>query len=202
MDNSTQAHYFDSGTSISMDTCAIKQREMDNSSIVDYYLFNAYQPQDACQNHYAKVIDTQTSYPNLNLKVGYGVSSCFIDQDTQARYNSELTHGPERKTLSTRQFQPVPDLSHGCLVPDLETMIKEGNDTVRYRQCDRLTEHDYNRNVPFTPCMSSFIEGLAPALPNTFSIGENSREMMRSKKYLTKCGYQFDGHNWLPQAAK
>ena len=109
MDN----HYFDSDTSIGMDTCAINQRNMDNDSIIDYNLFNYFQPNESCQDHLKKVVATSTSYPNLTTKIGYGIASCFIDEDTKARFDTQVTHGPERQQLHVRPFGAVPNLSRG-----------------------------------------------------------------------------------------
>lgn len=174
-----QNHYFDSDTSISMDTCAINQRNLDNDSIMDYNLFNYFQPNELCQDHLKKVVATSTSFPNLTTKIGYGVASCFIDEDSKARFDTEQTHGPERQQLHVRPFGAVPDLSRGACLPNagLEDVVVQGS--LRQRQCDILSEYDFNRNVPFNACMNSFVNNRSMALPDVYSIGENSRDMIK-----------------------
>ena len=192
-------HYFDSGTTLSMDACAIQARERDNASIQDYQLLNYYNLNHTCPQQLTVVQDMQINYPNLKGRIGHDVAPCLIDVDSESKYSKVLTHGPEKQQLATRNFHAVPNLSKGTCAPGVESWIVQGSDTARQRECFRLTEQDFERNIPFTPCMQDFVRNMGMSIPDTHAIGESSRDVMRSSGMLNKCGYVQTGKNWLPK---
>jgi hypothetical protein len=159
---------------LTTDSCATSARERENQSIRDYQLFNFY---GACDN--SNVASFAAANPNLTYRNGYGVSSaCTIDQDSTVRLTC-LGHGPERRQLPVRNFVAVPDMSRGCSLPDTESYLINGQDTTLYRECDRLTEKDFNRFVPLMGCTEDYIKGFGAR--DYFPIGIDSREETRKK---------------------
>lgn len=172
---------------ISMDKCALMTKEIENESIFDYNTFNYFN-----FNNYGdtrkKLDEVAWENPNLRFRDGYGIANNeVVDFDSKLRYDAILTHGPERRQYYVRNFTAVPDLSKGSCVPVTEAILKNGIDTSQIRQCNRLTETDFDRFVPFTPCLSQYILNGARLLPDHHFIGDNSRDIVRQQLSMNKC---------------
>ena len=184
--------YFDAGNSVSMDACAVQSRDYENTSIMEYNMFNFFYPDGDCRGVNDKIQSISLDNPNLHFRNGYGVTApCTVDDDNKLRYSSEMTHGPEKRQYNTRNFQAGPNIAKGPGAPTTESLLQQGVDTTMLRECDRITARDFGRFIPFQPCMSSYISKFADALPQTQAIGQNSRDMVRSREYLQKCGLQY-----------
>lgn len=175
---------------LSQDACAQLSRQRENEGINDYVMFNFYK--EDCKKTAEKLEKFAYDNPNLRFRYGYGVAdACVIDNDSVSRYSTELTHGPEKQQLQMRNFHAVPDFSRGTLAPNTESLLINGLDTSGERECDRLTEKDFNRFVPYVDCFDKFIENAAIALPEMNSIGANSRDIVRqamSASRAAACG--------------
>lgn len=163
---------FDYENRLTSDTCAQNTKESGNKQILKYTTYNFY---GDCDNTELTRISTQC--PNLHFRNGYGNSSaCMIDSDSVARF-STITHGPERRQMNVRSFVAVPDMSRGCLQPDIESYLLNGQDTTIIRECDKVTEKDNNRFIPFLDCVKDYVDGYANR--NYFPVGIDTRESMR-----------------------
>jgi hypothetical protein len=192
--------YFDFGNRLSQDSCALKASDNENQSVLDYNIYNTYNI-DACEKKNEELTRFIAQNPNLRYREGYGFANpCLIDVDSQLRNQRVSTNGREKQQLGVRFFHAVPDVSRGAFAPNTESMLKSGRvDTTDERQCDRVSEKDFDRFVPLNSCMSSFIHQQAHVTPDwTTQFGVPSRETVRSQEFLQSCGYSFNGKNWQP----
>lgn len=194
--------YYDFGNRVRQDSCALNVRENENKSMFGYRVYNTYNI-DACENKNKELTEFIAENPNLRYREGYGFGNpCLIDNDSKMRNMSTWTNVREKQQLNVRFFHAVPDVSRGAFVPNTESLLKSGGlDTTEARQCDRVTEKDFDRFVPFNNCMSSFVHTQAKVTPDwAAQFGEPSRDLVRSKEFLESCGYRYDGKAW--QASK
>lgn len=190
--------YFDVGNRLTQDSCALKTRDNENKSMMDYRLYNPFNI-DQCEKKIEKLNALVAENPNLRFRDGYGHTvPCMIDQDSMLRNEAKVTNTREKQPLNTRFFHAVPDVSHGAFIPNTESMLKLGGvDSTHERQCDRLAEKNFNRFVPLSECVDTFVRTQAEVTPNwTRQFGESSRETVRQKEFLEGCGYSFDGKAW------
>lgn len=186
---------FDEENHMSQDDCALLTRTLVNKSISDYMLFNNF---FRChENDKDKMEDFVVNNPNLRYKDGYGfAASCVVDNDSEMRNNAKLTNDRERVSLCTRWYTAVPDLGRGGLVPNVESRLKYNGDTSDIRDCDRVTEKDFNRFIPLPRCMADNVQNPEHIVENWTRGGEFTRDYVRSNSYLEKCGFYNDGKLW------
>lgn len=181
--------YFDSGTTLKTDECAKNTIDSENQSIIDYNTFNYNTIDSTCAKMMDNIQKVSLDNPNLRFRIGYGhPDQCFADIHSRL-LKSELTHGSERMQLCTRNFVANPDLSTGILLPHIESQLQQGYSSTFSKDCDKMAEVDFNRFIPFQKCMQSFYDNYFSALPDTHTIGENSRNIVQSKEYLKKCNF-------------
>ena len=177
--------YFDWENKISMDPCALLTKDRENESIIDYNTYNFY---GNCEDNIAKLIDFSSQYPNLRFRDGYGVAnSCVIDAESEMRMSSEVTHGPEKRQYQVRNFQAVPAYNRGSCAPNTESYLINGMDTTLLRQCDRLSERDFERFEPLLGCIEKHLAAGVAAIPDEQRIGANSRDLVRNMRMQSKC---------------
>lgn len=175
--------YFDNGNRVNQDACAMEVRDRENQSMTDYSTFNFYQAGTTCEAQEKKLRELSSSHPNLTFRVGYGVaSSCTIDEDNKLRYGSDLTHGPERQTLCTRTFVASPSLGKGQSIPNLESILINGVDTVVERDCHKIAESQFGVFAPMAPCVANFVKGAAMVVDDDIRIGRPSKEIFLSAR--------------------
>jgi hypothetical protein len=169
---------FDYENRLTGDTCAQAQKESGNNEIFGYNTYNFYGDCDS-----TKLKEMAADCPNLHFRNGYGfTSSCTVDTDSAVRFPVN-THGPERRQMNVRPFTAVPNMSRGCLMPDTESFLLNGEDTTMLRQCNRTAERNYDRFVPLIGCVQDYVNGFAAN--NYFPTGMDSRETMRKHMYKT-----------------
>ena len=144
---------------LTTDKCARIQKDNDNKAFSDYTTFNFYNA-DPCNrqdNERSRVVP---------------VTYC----EDSSKLQSSITHGPERKQLSSRNFKAVPDFSKGCLnFVASESLLINGRDT--RSSCRNYGEYDFDRFVPLTDCMKNHIAGYGQS--NYFQAGMDTREACR-----------------------
>lgn len=175
--------YYESMNSLNDDECALATRGRENQSLIDYNTFNFYND-GKCETVDKKLLNMALEHPNLRFRNGYGnANPCTIDADTKLKYNQDqMTHGPEKRQYRVRNFTAVPDIRRGSYVAGYDELLNPGKDTHVIRQCERLTETDFNRFVPFIECMDKFVSLKGEVLPEIFAIGVNSRDLVRKQK--------------------
>lgn len=166
---------------LTTDRCALATKQNDNDYVHDYNTFNFFNGGD-CQT-FKCAIDASYNNPNLLAQDGYGLGPCVIDEDSQLKLDpTNLTHGKERQPLFSRVFYAVPNYSKGGLIPNTETYLKNATDTSMIRQCNRITEKDFDRFIPLPSCGEQQMK-----VPYTLTLGQDSRKLMRQVMEQNKC---------------
>lgn len=183
---------------LSIDDCAQLTRELQNSSINDRMLYNFYFTHD-CK------CDAMSDFlfeNNLTMKDGYGFTTgCTVDSDSDLRLRSMLTNERDKVQLCTRWHQGVPNLNKGGLIPNIESRMKSADDTSDIRDCDKITERDFNRFVPLVGCLANEVQNPRHIVEPWVRGGASTRNEVRSNEYLEKCGFENNGKNWVRKQA-
>jgi len=172
---------------LTTDQCASVTKELQNRSISDYMLFNMY-PTASCDDDNKadeELTKLVSDNPNLRYRDGYGVANaCTVDEDSKMRENpSGLTHFRDKQQLCSRWHQAVPDYGRGGLLPNVESALKLSADTSFIRDCDRITEKQYDVFIPFNTC------GLInPDVVPPFKTLVTTRDFVRQDDYARRCG--------------
>jgi hypothetical protein len=164
---------FEQESGLRFDECALRVREAQNASMSDYMLFNAYATNvTPCASQNSKLHEFVATNRNLRFKDGAGfASACVVDSDSKLRNEVEWTHPRGRQQLGKRWYQAGPALSHGGLVPNVESRLRLGDDTTFLRQCDRLTEKDFDRFTPMLPCLKKEVQNPEHIVPSKWTHG-------------------------------
>ena len=186
---------FDDQNKLSQDTCEIEMKNHVNKSISDYLLFNNY---FECKGNEQKHLHTfVTDNINLHYKDGFGFTSpCFIDDDSLLRNKAIMTNDRERTFLCTRWYTAVPNLGKGGFIPNIESRLKQGEDTSDIKDCMRVTERDFNRFIPLRSCLANAIQNPDNIVEKWTRGGDFTRDYVRNDEYLEKCGFRNDGKMW------
>jgi hypothetical protein len=169
---------FDNQNGLGNDKCAIKARNFQNSSIMDYQLWNTYD----CHKD-EEVDDFGAKSINLHFKNGYGFTSpCLVDTDTKLRIDAMWTSEKAKSQMFTRFYKANPDLSRGTLKPVVESRLVQGENSSRGKVCFRHAEIDFDRNLPLLPCLETDIQNPDHLIMPFSRGGEDSRQIMRSRQ--------------------
>ena len=175
------------------DQCARLTREIQNKSVNDRLLYNFYYTSD-CD---CAALDEFAFENNMVVKDGYGFTSgCVVDTDSELRLNGKWTNQREKEQLCTRWDVGVPNLNKGGLVPNIESRMKNADDTSDIRSCDKISEKNFNRFVPLVGCLASSVQDPKHIMEPWTRGGVHTRNEVRSDDYLTKCGFEHNGQNW------
>ena len=175
--------YFDSTNRVNQDACALESRNRENESMINYNMYNFFQPDGNCEKSNKQVLDFASEYPNLTYRVGYGVASpCTIDNDNTLRYGFNMTHGSERQNLCARSFVANPNFSRGSLIPNIESALLNGVDTIQNRDCHKIAETQLGVFQPLSPCVEGFIRNASEVLDDDMRIGKPSKDIFLSNK--------------------
>lgn len=181
------------------DTCTQASKKLLNDSIIDNRLDNFYYNKD-CD---CSALDEIAMENNFVIKEGYGNSSgCTIDADSDMRFNSAVTHDKGRIQLCSRTYQGVPNLNKGGLIPNVESRLKNADDTSDIRNLDKVMEKTFNSFTPMLACLNQNIQNTQNIIPQWQWGGAHTRQDMVSNKYLEKCGFEYSGKNWVRRETK
>lgn len=189
---------FENEHRVGADECAINARDYQDMSIADYSTWNTYMMQCNKEGE-QKLEDFSSKHNNLHYRNGYGfTTACVVDNDTDLRLNGKITHEKPKTQLFSRSFVAVPDLARGVVVPNLlSRLVSGGEDTTQVRECNRLTELDWQRFTPLIPCLKDNVQNVKHVVLPFPQNGENSRILMKNSQTLNKCGYRDNGNgNW------
>lgn len=183
------------------DACALKNKALVNQSVTDNRLYNFYY-----NNHCdCSVLDDIAFDNNFVVREGYGnVSECTVDTDSDLRMGSAITHDKGRIQLCARTFGAVPNLGRSGLIPNLESRLKNADDTSDIRNLDKITEKSF---IPlsFTPmigCLAGQVQDpkhIIPedSMPTWRHGGQATRQELVSNEYLQKCNFEYVNKNWV-----
>lgn len=179
---------------LTTDKCAYLNHELQNKSIHDHTFENFYFTKD-CK---CDVLDDFLIDNNMVIKDGYGFSTgCVIDNDSDLRLKAIWTNEREKVQLCTRWNQGVPNINKGGFIPNIESLMKNGDDTSDIRNCDRITEKNFDRFVPLVGCLASTVQNANNIVEPWVRGGIHTRNDVRSSEYLQKCGFERKETNWV-----
>lgn len=175
------------------DNCAQLTRELQNSSVNDRQLYNYFYTHD-CK---CEVFDDFLFDNNMVVKDGYGFTTgCTVDTDSDLRLKGVWTNEREKNQLNARWNQGVPNVGKGGLIPNIESRIRNGDDTSDIRNCDKIVEHDFDRFTPLVGCMAKSVQNPDNIVEPWTRGGQHTRNEVRSNEYLQRCGFNKDGKLW------
>jgi hypothetical protein len=142
--------------------------------------------------------------PATFYRDGYGWASnngCNIDNDSKIRNSDSLTNKKEINQLFTRPYSTVPYMGRGVGDVCTESKLRSSEDTVQNRPCNNLAGVYIDRFIPQIPCIRTNVQRPKNIIPEDSDInwirgGQPSRQIIRNKDYLTKCGFKYDGKMW------
>ena len=203
---------YDAYNRLTADACAVKVKDQGNSSMVSYTFANlrAERPADNQVFVDKHPLAQSAKHRNLWSWDGYGINALAVDNDSQLRVDSAVTHPRHKIQLAKRVFHASPDLSHGQASPDLEsklvsgiTTTRKGGGNVLCRQSklaqtqaqhvivDHLAEREWDRFDPGVRMVDS-----TNIIPPWVNGGAPSRDIARSDDFLQGMGYAYDGKTW------
>jgi hypothetical protein len=179
---------WDADNRLKDDKCAILTRLRDNEAVLDYWFYDPYkQCAGSCEDRKGQLSSFATRHTNMRFWDGYGIAPCDVDVDDRFRHDKSWTCPKERQQLPKRIFTSVPDLSRGQVHANTESMILSGEDTSSQRQCSHLAERNYDRFVPGVA-----VQCVEHVVPSWTWGGDSSRDITRSKEFLSSIGYSLD----------
>lgn len=188
---------FDQFARLVDDECALVTREYQNQSIGDYMLYNSYVTSQ-CKKDKKEFDNFVSQNPNIRFKDGFGfLNGCVVDTDSELRNGAKFTNEKTKSQLCTRWNQAVPSYNKGGLIVNVDSRMKLAEDTSALRDCDRLTEKDFNRFIPLTPCLAQSIQNPENIIPKWQWGGSASRQYVQDNQYLEQCGFMNDGQAWV-----
>tara|TARA_B100000674_G_C37829852_1_gene910022 strand:- start:491 stop:1138 length:648 start_codon:yes stop_codon:yes gene_type:complete len=148
------------------------------------------------------------SQPNVNFADGYGYSAmngCNIDVDSNLRNNTEaLTNKKCIQTLNERPYKTVPFMGRGLGDINQELDVLQGVSTFVNKSCNTLAEYDYSDRhfIPMIEKLEKNVQNTKhivneDASPDWVRGGIPSRQLIRNKEFLEKCGFKLKGHTWM-----
>lgn len=178
------------------DQCSLANRALANKSVNDRQLYNFYYTNDCKCDAF-----DDTLFDNYyTIRDGYGYTNgCVVDVDSELRVNKMVTHDKGRIQLCSRSFGGGPNLNKGGLIPNIESRLRDADDTSDIRACDIVTEKSF---IPHTwyhlkPCVASVQDPKHIVEPWTRG-GEVTRDYVRNNEYLESCNFvNIDGKNWV-----
>lgn len=190
---------FDMASRLEDDKCALVTRELQNRSMGDYFLYNSFLTAE-CKKDKTQFDTFVSENPNLRYKDGFGfLNSCVVDTDSELRNGAKFTNEKEKSQLCTRWHQAVPSYNKGGLIVNVDTRMKFAEDTSAIRDCHKVSEKDFNRFVPLTPCLAGSIQNPKNIVPQFVRGGASSRNYVHDNQYLEKCGFTNNGQTWVRQ---
>jgi hypothetical protein len=178
---------FDSSDPISLDGCAVLQRDIDSRLAASYTLTNLRPAPSASPAPHAHPSgdDFALSHRNLRKWDGYGPSGSRVDGETRLRLDAERTRPRTRLQLCSRVFAAAPNLASARGEPALEARVIVGADTSCSRRAPglRVSEADFSRFDPGVCAVP--VENVVPAWT---AGGSSSRDIARTKRFRRALG--------------
>jgi hypothetical protein len=181
------------------DGCALKTKSLTNDSVINNRLYNFYYNKDCS----CPVLDDIAMENNFTVREGYGYASgCTVDTDSDLRLNSTLTHDKSRQQLCSRTFSAVPSLNKGGIIPNIESRLKNADDTSDIRNVDKVMEKQFDVFTPMIPCLGRNVQNPEHIVPTWQWGGADTRQEMVSNEYLSKCGFVQKNNAWVRAQGK
>ena len=130
------------------------------------------------------------------------IKGCNVDNDSKLRNSRNLTNLKVINQLNERPYLTVPYMGRGAGNIVVETRLGPGEDTFQQRPCNTLAGFDMTdyHLTPMVKCLSDNVQHTDHIIDENHGwvrSGVPSRQMIRNKDYLEKCGYKYDGKQWI-----
>lgn len=188
-------------TKLVEDPCYIDVRNKESVGPGQYELSNYYD----CLPEAPVSRDVWLQQPAINFYDGYGWTTnkgANIDSDSRLRNARNLTHLKYRQQLFQRPYATVPYMGRGVGDVCAECFIRTGEDTAMNKPCNTLSGIYIDRFDPQVPLIKNNIQNPIHIIEedndtNWIRGGQPSRQVIRNKDYLKKCGYEYNGKYWV-----
>lgn len=187
--------FYNQENRLTNDNCAQISRELQNTSINDRQLYNFYFTND-CK---CEILDDLLFDNNFVVRDGYGFTTgCTVDTDSELRLNGVQTNDKEKIQLCSRWHQGVPNLNLGGLIPNIDSRMKNGDDTSDIRSCNKIQEKSFDRFQPFVGCLANTIQNPKHIIESGWVRGgADTRHDVLENKSLEKCGFKKTKNGWI-----
>jgi hypothetical protein len=187
-------------TRLKQDSCYLDKRNVDISKPGAYHTRNLHDCH--CEAPYTK--DLSLQQPSTFYRDGLGWTSndgCNIDNDSNMRNAPNLTNTREIHQLIERPFLTVPYMGRGEGNLCIEGTLRPGEDTMARKSANSLSGAFIDRYTPQLPCIRNNIQNPDNIIPENSDPswlrgGQPSRQIIRNKDYLHKCGFSYTGKYW------
>lgn len=177
----------------STDCCAKEAKDAQNEQISGWTLYQ-YLPVP-CETPKMRSPDFQYEHPNLRARIGYGVADdCVVDQYSSLRNDpKQLTRDRCKVQLFERVFQGVPNLKPTVDDPGKELPIQQGLSTttldgVKFACKKTIMEEPTYKFIPMLDCVKT-VQEPEHVVESWTRGGEPTRDYVRRKEFLNRCGY-------------
>lgn len=155
-----------------------------------------------CEAPYTKELSLKQ--PAVRYRDGFGWTSmdgCNIDNDSKLRNARNLTNTNVIQQLFTRPYGTVPYMGRGSGNTNVESNLRPGEATMQKKQCNNLAGINIDRFTPQLPCIRQNVQNPKNIIPEDSETswirgGQPSRQIIRNKDYLKKCGFKYNGKYW------
>lgn len=146
------------------------------------------------------VIECASQNPTVLFRDGYGITECYVDDDTQLRIGKSRKNPKCPNQLFTRPYRTVPYMGRGSGNSCIESQIRHGEDTKEKKQCNVLAGVTISNVDPASmPMIGHLKENIQDpvhivpevALDGWVRGGAPSRQIVRDIEYLEKCGSKY-----------
>ena len=187
-------------TRLREDECYLKRNKSDISYQGTYRTRNHHDCK--CEAPYTKELSLQQ--PSTFYRDGHGWTSmdgCNVDNDSRLRNARNLTNLREIHQLIERPHLTTPYQGRGEGNPSIESHIRGGETTMQHKSCNTLSGIFIDRYTPQLPCIRNNVQNPNNIIPENYdpswlSGGQPSRQIIRNKDYLKKCGFTYNGKYW------
>ena len=187
-------------TRLREDECYLKRNKSDISYQGTYRTRNHHDCK--CEAPYTKELSLQQ--PSTFYRDGHGWTSmdgCNVDNDSRLRNARNLTNLREIHQLIERPHLTTPYQGRCEGNPSIESHIRGGETTMQHKSCNTLSGIFIDRYTPQLPCIRNNVQNPNNIIPENSDPswlrgGQPSRQIIRNKDYLKKCGFTYNGKYW------
>lgn len=157
-----------------------------------------------CMCEAPTILETSLQQPKIIHRDGYGwtsINGCNIDNDSKLRNAKNLTNKRCINQLLERPYKTTPYMGRGSGNVCIESKLLPGDDTFQNRPCNNLAGIYIDRFIPQISCIQESIQNPKNLIPedndrNWIRGGQPSRQVIRNKEYLKKCGFRYNNNHW------
>tara|TARA_B100000575_G_scaffold293962_1_gene307262 strand:- start:4684 stop:5310 length:627 start_codon:yes stop_codon:yes gene_type:complete len=187
-------------TRLKQDKCYLEKHNVEITKPGIYHTRNLHDCH--CEAPFTKNLSLQQ--PSTFYRDGFGWTSndgCNIDNDSSIRNSHNLTNTREIHQLRERMFLTVPYMGRGEGNSCIESVLRPGEDTMQQKSTNSLSGAFIDRYTPQLPCIRDNVQNPDNIIPENSDPawlrgGQPSRQIIRNKDYLQKCGFSYTGKYW------